>query len=222
MERKIRGVLIISGITTIIIAVFLVLYYRVYNNQYTGPMDWWAIVLLSIPTTVMICSRILVENLNIEIDESFKDKNLFGKINILVNKVVVSIASVLILPLLFLNLILMLLLSCFNLPGKKTFKKLISKGFQYSYENKIYILTRNEIVIRIFANFEDFFISFDYGKTFDRVEESRLGLQYNRDFLKGKLEEYRTAHPVDKQRGDAVPPVAEFIDFLDHNLAEGN
>lgn len=82
----------------------------------------------------------------------------------------------------------------------------------------MYILTRNEIVIRIHANFIEYYISFDYGKSFVRVEESDLGLPYDRDVLKAKLNEYKNAHPVDVQRGDALPPISEFVDFLDHNL----
>ena len=36
--------------------------------------------------------------------------------------------------------------------------------------------------------------------------------------LKYKLNDYLSAHPVDIQRGDAVPPFTEYIEFLNINL----
>ena len=219
MGRKIKGLLIISAIITILISFFLTLYYCVFNKEHTGPMDWWAIILLAIPAVVCIVSRILIEEtLYIEVDESFKGKSLWGKIGVLVNRIAMGVSTVLALPIGIIFLIISLPLSCFTAPGKRSFKKLIAKGFEYKFENKMYILTRNEIVIRIHANFIEYYISFDYGKSFVRVEESDLGLPSDRDVLKAKLHEYKNAHPVDVQRGDALPPISEFVDFLDHNL----
>jgi hypothetical protein len=181
-------------------------------------MDWWAIILLVIPVGTLIVSRILVEVWTIDIDESFNDKNFLEKIGVLVNKVVMGIATVLVLPIGFVFLIVSLVAGCMNLPGKRSFRKLLSKGFKYEFKDKYYILTKNEIVIRVFCNFEDYYISFDNGDTFVRVEESNLGSSADRQVLNAQLNAYREAHPVDKQRGDAVPPVSEFVDFLYNNL----
>ena len=63
---------------------------------------------------------------------------------------------------------------------------------------------------------EDYYISFDNGQNFVRVEESELGFQHNRDELMFRLKEYKCTHPVDRQRGDAKPPLSYFIDFLDN------
>ncbi len=218
MERKLKGLLVISGITTIAISFFLTLYYCVFNKQHTGPMDWWAIILLVIPAAVLMVSRMLLGIFLIDVDESFKGKNLWGKIGVLVNRIVMGLATVLVIPIGIVVLIVSLPFSCLGTPGKKSLKKLIKKGFQYKYVRKAHILTGNEIVIRILPGFEDYYISFDHGKNFVRVEESNLGLPYDRDVLKSKLDAYRNAHPVDKQRGDVLPPVSDFIDFLDNNL----
>ncbi len=215
MERKIKGLLVISGVTTILIAFFLALYYCVLNQQRTGPMDWWAIILLAIPAAVLMVSRILIEIYFIDVDESFKGKNLWGKIGAFINRIIMGLATVLVLPI---GLIALVVLLPFGIPGKKSFKKLIAKGFQYKSDHKVHLLTRDNIVIRIHPGFEDYYISFDHGENFVRVEESDLGSKYDRDALKSKLDAYRNAHPVDKQRGDASPPVSEIVDFLDNNL----
>jgi len=222
MERKIKSILIVSGITTILVVLFVTLYYCVFNKQHTGPMDWWAIILLVIPAVVVMTSRILIDILSIDVDESFKGKTFWGKIAVLINKIVMGIATVFALPIGIIYLIIILISDCFSIPGKKSFKKLLKKGFQYEYKHKTYFLTRNEIVIRVLLNFEDYYISFDNGKNFVRVEESNLGSRCDRELLRSKLNEYRNAHPVDKQRGDALPPISEFIDFLDNNLIFNN
>ena len=99
MGRKIKGLLIISAILTILISFFLTLYYCVFNKEHTGPMDWWAIILLAIPAVVCIVSRILIEEtLYIEVDESFKGKSLWGKIGVLVNRIAMGVSTVLALP----------------------------------------------------------------------------------------------------------------------------
>lgn len=214
MERRIKCLLIISGILTILVSFFLALYYGVFNKEHQGPMDWWAIILIIIPVLVLIISRILVEQFSVDIDESYKGKSFLGKVGILINKIVMGIGTVLLLPIGIIFLVVSLVVNCFNIPGKRSFKKLMAKGFKYKFENRTYILTRDDIVIWVFPNFEDYYISFDKGENFVRVEDSDLGLPYNREILKSKLNAYRHSHPVDKQRGDALPPVSEFVDFL--------
>lgn len=90
-------------------------------------------------------------------------------------------------------------------PNKKTFKKLIVKGFSYSRKDKKYTLKKDDIIIEISNGLTNYCISFDNGVIFVRVEESNLGTSYDRDELKYKLNGYLSAHPVDKQRGDAIP-----------------
>ena len=128
------------------------------------------------------------------------------------------ISTVLVLPIGVVLLIVSVIYNCFTIPGKSSFKKLISKGFTYKYEKKTHILTKNNIVIWIFDNFEDYYISFDEGQNFIRVEESNLGTVYERNVLFTKLNAYKNAHPVDKQRGDAIPPISDFVNFLVNEL----
>lgn len=215
MYKNAKILLIISGLTTIIISAFLALYYCVINKEQEGMMDWWAIVLLIIPMLMMIVSRIVLELNNEDIEESYKNKNFLEKIWVTIKNLISLISGALILPFFFIYLIVELIgVSLY--PTKKEFKKLLNKGFKYKKKDKVYILSKDKIVIEILYGLEDYYISFDNGQNFVRVEESELGFQHNRDELKWRLKEYKCAHPVDRQRGDAKPPLSYFIDFLDN------
>ena len=214
MEKKVKVIWVISGIISILFAVFLSLYYCLILEKQEGFIDWWAIILIAIPVVILMITRILIFVWNIDIDESFKDKNFIGKIGVCINLIIMFISTVLVLPIGVVLLIVSVIYNCFTIPGKRSFKKLISKGFTYKYEKKTHILTKNNIVIWIFDNFEDYYISFDEGQNFIRVEESNLGTVYERNVLFTKLNAYKNAHPVDKQRGDAIPPISDFVNFL--------
>ena len=218
MDNKVKLIWKISGIISILLAIFLSFYYRIFNENYEGVIDWWAVVVITIPVVILMVTRILIFIWNVDIDESFTDKNFIEKMDVCINKLVMLISTVLILPIGCLFLIVSFIYNCCTLPGKKSFKKLISKGFKYKYENRTYILTKSNIVIWVFANFEDYYISFDEGQNFSRVEESNLGASYDRELLKRKLNAYKNAHPVDKQRGDALPPISDFVNFLYETL----
>ena len=215
MNKKAKITLIISGLTTIIISAFLTLYYCFINKEHEGMIDWWAIVLLIIPMLMMIFSRIILYLNKEDIEESYKNKNFFEKIWVTIKNLITLISEVLILPFFFIYLIIELFYVS-SYPTKKEFKKLLNKGFKYKKNNNVYILSKDKIVIEILYSLEDYYISFDNGQNFVRVEESELGFQYNRDELKWRLKEYQCAHPVDRQRGDAKPPLSYFVDFLDN------
>lgn len=215
MYKNAKILLIISGLTTIIISAFLTLYYCFINKEHKGMIDWWAIVLLIIPMLMMIVSRIVLELNNEDIEESYKNKNFLEKIWATIKNLISHISGALILPFFFIYLIVELIgVSLY--PTKKEFKKLLNKGFKYKKKDKVYILSKDKIIIEILYGLEDYYISFDNGQNFVRVEESELGFQHNRDELKWRLKEYKCAHPVDRQRGDAKPPLSYFIDFLDN------
>ena len=215
MNKKVKITLIISGLTTIIISAFLALYYCFINKEHEGMFDWWAIVLLIIPMLMMAVSRIVLELNNEDIEESYKNKNFVEKIWITIKNLITLISEVLILPFFFIYLIIDLFYVS-SYPTKKEFKKLLNKGFKYKKKDKVYILSKDKIVIEILYSLEDYYISFDNGQNFIRVEESELGFQYNRDELKWRLKEYQCAHPVDRQRGDAKPPRSYFVALLDN------
>ena len=203
MNKKAEIVLIISGIVSILVSIFLVIYYKLIIKNHTGMMDWWAIVILVIPFIVLCVSRIVIEFLPIiEVE------------NNIIKKVIMTISEVLLLPILLIYLIVALFIPSMGSVNKKTFKKLIDKGFTYKYKNKVYTLKRDNIEIQILANLEDYYISFDSGENFVRIEESNLGFQYDRDELRFRLHEYITAPSLYKQRGDIVPPTSYFVDFL--------
>ena len=208
MNKKAEIVLIISGILSILVSIFLVIYYKLIVKNHTGMMDWWAIIMLVIPLVVLCVARIIIEFTPIIVVE-----------NNIIKKIIMTISELLILPIMLIYLIVTLFIPSMWSIHKKTFKKLIDKGFTYKHKNKVYILKRENIEIQILANLEDYYISFDSGKNFVRIEESNLGFQYDRDELKFRLHEYITAPSLYKQRGDVIPPVSYFVDFLANFIA---
>ena len=208
MNKKAEIVLIISGIISILVSIFLVIYYKLIVKNHTGMMDWWAIIMLVIPLVVLCVARIIIEFTPIIVVE-----------NNIIKKIIMTISELLILPIMLIYLIVALFIPSMWSIHKKTFKKLIDKGFTYKHKNKVYTLKRENIEIQILANLEDYYISFDSGKNFVRIEESNLGFQYDRDELKFRLHEYITAPSLYKQRGDVIPPVSYFVDFLANFIA---
>ena len=208
MNKKAEIVLIISGIISILVSIFLVIYYKLIIKNHTGMMDWWAIIMLVIPLVVLCVARIIIEFTPIIVVE-----------NNIIKKIIMTISELLLLPIMLIYFIVALFIPSMWSVNKKTFKKLIDKGFAYKYKNKVYTLKRENIEIQILANLEDYYISFDSGENFVRIEESNLGFQYDRDELKFRLHEYITAPSLYKQKGDVIPPVSYFVDFLANFIA---
>ena len=205
MNKKAEIVLIISGIVSILVSIFFVIYYKLIVKNHTGMMDWWAIIILVIPFIVLCVSRSVIEfSPIIEVE------------NNIIKKIIMTISELLLLPIMLIDLIVALFIPSMGTVNKKIFKKLIDKGFTYKYKNKVYTLKRETIEIQILANLEDYYISFDSGENFVRIEESNLGFQYDRDELKFRLHEYITAPSLYKQKGDVVPPVSYFVHFLNN------
>lgn len=173
-------------------------------------MDPWAIVLLSISASFLFISAIVIRVKEIDIRDSIKKNGQLIKCLNVLGELIGVLVGIVLFPILF----ILAVLGIIKYPRKKTFKKLTNKGFSYAYKNKKYILRRNEIIIEIQIGLMDYYISLDNGETFVRIEESNLGTSYEREKLKQALSEYINAHPVDKQRGDAVPPLSEYIEFL--------
>lgn len=215
MEKKRIGRLFLaSGLALLISGVFVAIYYNIINKEHTGPMDWWAVLLLVIPTFFFCFFRIVIDFQKITFDESFSKSGFAKKIGDIILKILTVLGMIFLFPIILLFSIVSLIFE-FNV-SKKSFKKLVKKGFKFQRKNQAYVLKRDNIVIEILYGLEDYYISFDNGEKFVRVEESDLGLQYNRDELKWRLLEYKNAHPVDRQRGDAIPPLSYFVDFLDN------
>ncbi len=215
LKKWIGRIFIASAIAMILIAVILCIYYNVINKDHKGPMDLWAIILLCIPFVIFVISRILIAVKKIKFNDSFNENGIVSKI---LNGLGEVFSVVAIIPLFPIILIFAIVETELTTPNKKTFKKLINKGFLYSHKDKKYTLKKNDTIIEIHNNLTDYYISFDNGENFVRIEESNLGTSYDRDKLKSRLHEYLSAHPVDKQRGDAVPPFEYYVEFLNSNL----
>lgn len=208
MYKILRRVIIIIGLALIIIAFALVIYYNYILKDHSGHMDWWAVVLLVVPFAVMSALRIVLEFISKE--------NSFNR-----NRILDDIFDTLLflsLPFLFIGLIGYGIYLIFVGGNKRHFKKLIRKGYKFKREDKTYYLSKDEIIIKTSRLLDSFYISFDGGANYVRVEEGDLGEAKERENLSHLLNEYLNAHPVDIQRRDAVPPVLEFVDFLDKYL----
>ena len=211
MKKWIGKIFIASSIVLILEAIFFAIYYNLLVKNHEGPMDLWAIISLCIPFVVFVISRIIIEVKNIKFYDSFEHNGIISKISNVFSDIFSILAMILLFPILLIPAIIG---AISRTPTKKMFKKLIDKGFSYAYKDKKYILQKDQIVINIFGGLTEYYISFDNGKTFVKVEESDLGTSYDRERLKNKLNEYLSSHPVDIQRGDAVPPLREYVGFL--------
>lgn len=208
-----------SFVALIVNLVIIAVYYNVIKRDHQGPMDWWGILLLVIPLVLMCISYLIMHTCKIDFETSFGNEKTGKKIVKGFTSVFAVIAVILFLPLI---IVFSIVMGCFTLltaPRKKTFSALTAKGYRYQHKNKKYILEKENIKIEILHNLEEYYISFDGGKTFAKVEESTLGTAQDREELKFHLHEYQCAPPLYKQRGDAVPPLAEFIAFLDLYLS---
>lgn len=205
MHKFLRRLLYISGVILVIVAFALTIYYNFLLKDHSGPMDWWAIMLIAVPFVLVLVLRVLLEFFPSENDSN---KNTF----------VDSILDILIFPFLLIWLVIEGIHFLFVGGNKTYFKKLIRKGYKFERKDKKYYISKNNIIIKVSRLLNSYDISFDGGQHYVRVEESNLGEQNEREELSYLLNEYLNAHPVDKQRGDAVPPVSEFVDFLDKYL----
>ena len=203
-----------SFIGTLVVAVVVCVYYNVLHPEHDGAVELWGILLLSIPFGILCLTSIPTKYMKIDFEDSFDNK----KIPHTISKVLIVLIAIPLFPILLIMGIVAAIFAALSRPNKRNFKPLIDKGFVYRHQNKTHTLQKDNIRIEISENLEEYRISFDKGETFTRVEESHLGLPHERDELKFQLETYRNAHPVDRQRGDATPPLAYFVDFLDAHL----
>ncbi|MCI5745770.1 MAG: hypothetical protein MR270_05755 [Erysipelotrichaceae bacterium] len=215
LRKWIGRIFIASAIALILVAASIAFYYNFILKDHEGPMDLWAIIALCVPFIIFVISRVIIDVKKIKFSDSFNEKGVISKISNVFANIFVVIAMI---PLFPIIIVFTIIQTVTTTPSKKTFKKLINKGFSYIHKDKKYILKKEDIIIEISNGLTDYFISFDNGASFVRVEESNLGTSYDRDELKYKLNDYLSAHPVDIQRGDAVPPFTEYIEFLNINL----
>lgn len=127
-----------------------------------------------------------------------------------IEKIFTILTVIILFPLILIFSIISLIIGDY----RREFKKLKKIGFKYKYKKPKHIFTRDNIIIEIFHTYEDYYISFDNGQTFERVEDTNLGLPYNRENLKFKLNKYKYTSGLERQRGEAFPPLPDFIDFL--------
>ncbi len=91
--------------------------------------------------------------LKIKIKDWFKEKGIISKISNVSANVFVIIAMIPLFPIILIFAIVQIVTTT---PNKKTFKKLINKGFSYIHKDKKYILRKNEIIIEIFNGLTDY------------------------------------------------------------------
>lgn len=216
MFRKWIGKIHLAGyIAFIVNAIITCVYYNVIKQDHEGPMELWSILLMAIPIAILCISSIIIKVRKVKLEDSFENNKIADGI---VNAFTV-LAMILLFPILLVFGIVGAIISGLSAPQRKTFSALIEKGFRYQHRNKKYILQKENVKIEIFNNLEEYYISFDGGETFAKVEECHLGTPHDREELKSYLYEYQSAHPVAKQRGEADPPLRQFVDFLNTHLS---
>ncbi len=203
----------LSFLLFVIFSIIVALYYLVINKSHEGPMDLWAILLMTIPFGLNIIFSVLVILTKCD-DDVFTNNKFISKLCSILNEINRWIIIILSIPFIF---ILSIIEIFFN-TVKKSFKPLIKKGYSYKKKNKFYYLIKDNIIIKISYSLEEYLISFDYGKTFVKIEESELGIPYEREQLKSSLNNYINAPSLYKQKGDAFPPLYDYIKFLDYYL----
>ena len=126
MKERVRFIFITSGITLILISLYLVIYYNVILQNHTGSIDSWVIFLLIVPAILMCVSRVIIELNGVDINE----RNFL-------NKIFLCISELILIPFILIYLVAGIFIFFNGFANKKPFKKLIDKGFIYKYKNFI-------------------------------------------------------------------------------------
>ena len=88
MKRKWIGRLFLaSGLALLISGAFIAIYYNLINKEHTGPMDWWAVVLLVIPSFFFCFFRIIIDVKKIQFEEPFSKSGFVRKLGDIILKV---------------------------------------------------------------------------------------------------------------------------------------
>lgn len=218
MRKWIGRIFLASAVVSVLAGVFLAVYYNVIVENHEGAMDLWAILVLVVPIVICVVSRLIIDTNKIELQESFDEKGVIKKWLKIAERVFIFFAMVVISPILLIFALLETVRVFATQPRKKTFQKLVDKGYAYAYKNKKYTLRKGTTIVEIPHTLDAYSVSFDGGESFVQVEESELGSPYEREELKYRLHEYLSAHIVDKQRGDAPIPLVYYVEFLSKHL----
>lgn len=133
LKKWIGRIFIASAIALILVAVFIAVYYNFILKNHEGPMDLWAIIALCIPLIILVISRIIIDVKKIKLKDSFNEKGIVSKIANVFADVFIVIAMI---PLFPIILVFSIVQTLTTTPNKKTFKKLINKGFSYIHKDK--------------------------------------------------------------------------------------
>ena len=210
LKKWIGKIHLASYITLIVDAIFLCVYYVIKKNHEV-PMELWAILSLAIPLAILCITSLIVRNKKIDLDESFENNRIYRYFcNVLTVLCIIPVLPV---------VLIIAVVSAIVSSSKRAFKPLIKIGFKYQYKDKKYTLQKGNVKIEIPYNKEEYLISFDSGESFVKIEESHLGTADDRQELRLKLNEYLNAHSLDKQRGDAYPPLTDYVAFLKKHLS---
>ncbi len=99
---------------------------------------------------------------------------------------------------------------------KRRFRFLEKFGYTLKKEKACkheYYFEKSPIIIKIKQDCE-YKISYDNGINFVNIYDTEIGTLEERSKLRDVMTAYQDAHPVDKQRGDAVDTAQFFIAFL--------
>ena len=218
MKRSTVARLLFGSFIWILISLFVVcIYYNLINTEHKGMMDLWAILLLVIPFVIMSVMMIIARIENITLKDAFKSENNGIKTERIINEIIEFIGFVIFLPIVIIFMIFYIIKLLFT-SDKRRFNKLINKGFKYKKNDGFYVLSKDNTIVKISFSFELFFISFDKDETLENIYDANIGTEYERQKLKKFLDDYIQAPSIYKQKGDVVPPIYEYIEFLNYYL----
>ena len=217
MKKKALAWGYVASIVLLFAAIIVsAVYYLILHPSHQGDMDLWAKIMLFSAFGVFAVLHILINHFGIKLSDISSSK----KIERVIDSVSTVLGWIVVIPVALVGVIIALPFYIIFGGDKRVFKPLISKGYKFSKNRaeKCYVLTSKIAIIKVDYSFCEWLVSID-GGDFVPVVYSEIGAAQDRAKLLELLRKYESAHPVDKQRGDARPPKAEFVDFLCRNLA---
>ena len=217
MKKKVLAIGYIASIVLLFAAIITTaVYYLILHPSHEGDMDPWAKILLFSTFGVFAVLHILVNHFGIKLTDVTSSK----KVERVIDSVGKVLGWIVVIPIALIGVIIALPFYLIFGGEKRAFKPLIAKGYKLSKNRaeKRYVLTSERVIIKVDYSFCQWLVSID-GGAFIPLIDSDIGTASEREKLGELVAKYESAHPLDKQRGDARPPKAEFVDFLCRNLA---
>ncbi len=205
-----RKLIYIQIIVSYLCYSFVAIYYNVINKEFTGKMHWWGIAILIFATLNILLALYLLDKKTYKLSKE-------GILEKFLKQIVLLPVYILFLPFIII-ISLFILFTSIKTSLYLVSKPLRTKGFKYKRKKKPWVvyLTKNNIIIKF--SYESYQISFDSGITYINIIDTELGTMEERNILKDKVVEYIGSSSLERQKGDIIDPIHDFIKFLNKYL----